>query len=280
MTYQELLKKAESICIELDKEESVCKILLEHVTNLKSYQILTNIDTDVEDDVVTRYLEQLSKYTEENIPIQHVIGYECFYGYNFIVNKDVLIPRFETEELVSYVLQHYDEVFPDQKVEVVDIGTGSGCISITLDLEEQSFNVTATDISQDAINIAKQNQTNLGSNVEFLVGDMLEPLKGKKFDIIVSNPPYIPEEEYVDSLVKDNEPHLALFGGSDGLFFYDKILSGVEQIANEQYIIAFEHAYDKSTEIAALVHKYLKDVEVRSIKDLQNKDRFTIVIKR
>ena len=131
------------------------------------------------------------KYLHENKPIQYLIGTSCFYGYDFIVNENVLIPRFETEELVENILYKYDEHFGGKKVEVCDLATGSGCIAITLAKEEPNMHVVATDISKEALEVAKRNNEKFDANVKFLQGDMLTPLKGKKFDIFVSNPPYI-----------------------------------------------------------------------------------------
>lgn len=107
-----------------------------------------------------------------------------------------------------------------------DVGTGSGAIAISLALEEPKLKVYATDISDLALTVAKENANNLKADVEFLVGDMLQPLieKNLKVDIFVSNPPYIPQEQEIEAVVKDNEPHVALFGGNDGLYFYRKIL--------------------------------------------------------
>ncbi len=176
------------------------------------------------------------------------------------------------------VLFVYDEIFGNNKVEVVDVGTGSGAIAISLDLEEQNMNVIATDISKEALEVAKDNNKKLNANVEFYLGNMLEPLKGKKFDILVSNPPYIPSEEIVDSLVLDNEPHVALFGGEDGLKFYRQILMNANTILNKKNIIAFEHAYDKGKEMEDLARTYFPNSDIRLFKDLQGKDRMTIIV--
>ena len=218
-----------------------------------------------------------NEYLFENKPIQYLIGSSCFYGYDFKVNEHVLIPRFETEELVENILFYYDKYFKNQKVDVCDLATGSGCIGITLALEEPNMNVVATDISTEALAIANYNAQNLGAKVEFLQGDMLEPLNGKKFDIFVSNPPYIPEDEDVMSLVKDNEPNIALFGGKDGMKFYRIILSGVKPLLKEKAIICFEHGYDKKEEMIKLANQYFPSSKVEVLKDLEGKDRMTFI---
>ena len=208
------------------------------------------------------------------------MGYETFFGHKFIVNDDVLIPRFETEELVANVLSTYDDVFDGAPGKVVDVGTGSGAIGVTLAVEEPNMEVTVTELSEAALEVAKQNASNLGANVTFYQGDMLQPLieRGLKFDILVSNPPYIPLTEDVDPLVKDNEPHLALFGGEDGLKFYRQILKDAHKVVNEKNIIAFEHAYNHKEAMAELVKQHFPNSKFETLKDLNGKDRMTIII--
>lgn len=227
-----------------------------------------------------KMVKAIDEYLINNRPVQHIIGYSYFYGYKMIVSEDVLIPRPETEELVGYVLSKYDDVFFNKEVKVVDVGTGSGAIAIALAKEESNMKVSASDISSDAIKIANQNALNNDAKVEFLVGDMLEPFiqRNDKFDILVSNPPYIPDDEYVESIVLDNEPHIALFGGNDGMHFYDIILKNANKILNYPNIIAFEHSYSKRVEMEKLVKKYFPNGKLEQIQDLNGKDRFTIII--
>ncbi len=275
--YKEILDNAKKLAEEHQKEESAVLILLLHFSKMESAILYANINEECPNDVFESFNDALNKYIYDNIPVQHITGYETFYGYNFIVNGDVLIPRVETEELVENILYEYDDLF-DGKVDVVDIGCGSGCIGITLALEEPNMNVTLTDISFEALEVAKKNALNLGANVRFLQGDMLEPVKKEKFDILVSNPPYIPDNEDVCSLVKDNEPWVALFGGEDGLKFYRIILSQAHEILKEKSIIAFEHAYDKGEAMVNLAKKYFPNANVKLIKDIFGKDRMTIII--
>ena len=222
-------------------------------------------------------IKEAYKLLDKGIPVQYIVGEVDFYGSIFKVNKNVLIPRFETEELVENILYKYDEHFGGKKVEVCDLATGSGCIAITLAKEEPNMHVVATDISKEALEVAKRNNEKFDANVKFLQGDMLAPLKGKKFDIFVSNPPYIPENEEVDSLVKDNEPNLALFGGDDGMKFYRIILQGLRPLLNKKALVAFEHGYDKKEEMLALCKKYFPECKAECIKDLEGKDRMTFI---
>ena len=279
-TMRELLKWAENYAIENGKEDSAVKLLLMHVTNKESYEILADMGGELPVEQQQKFQEYVRKYVEENIPVQHIMGYETFFGYKFIVNDDVLIPRFETEELVANVLSVYDDVFDGAKIKVVDVGTGSGAIGVTLAIEEHNMDVTVTELSPEALSVAKQNAKNLNADVTFYQGDMLQPLieRQLKFDILVSNPPYIPLTEDVDPFVKDNEPHLALFGGEDGLKFYRQILKDAHQILNDKNIIAFEHAYNHREGMAELIKMYFPNSKFETLKDLNGKDRMTIII--
>lgn len=277
MTFLEFMRLKEEEALSLDKEDSAVVLLLEHITGFETNQLFMKKNDEISEELISKFNEIFDKYLHENKPIQYLIGYSCFYGYDFIVNENVLIPRFETEELVENILYRYDEHFKGQKVEVCDLATGSGCIAIALAKEEPNMHVIATDISKEALEVAKRNNEKMEANVKFLQGDMLEPLKGKKFDIFVSNPPYIPEDEEIQDLVKDNEPNLALFGGEDGMKFYRIILSGVKPLLNKKAIIAFEHGYNKKDEMLVLAKKYFPMAKVECIKDLEGKDRMTFI---
>ncbi len=277
MKLQALIQKAQALAIDKDKEESAVILLLEHVTSLKTNQLFLRMQEEVEKKIEQDFWALFKKYLDENIPVQYLVGYSCFYGYDFIVNEHVLIPRFETEELVENILYRYDQYFKGQTVDVCDLATGSGCIGISLALEEKHMRVVATDISSEALEVARENNDKLGADVTFLKGDMLEPLQGRRFDIFVSNPPYIPEDEPVMSLVKENEPNLALFGGKDGMKFYRIILSGIKPFLKDRAILCFEHGYDKKEEMLKLAAQYFEDARVEVLKDLEGKDRMTFI---
>jgi release factor glutamine methyltransferase len=281
-TIRELLLMAEKKALDVGKEDSAIKLLMQHVTGKESYELVANLDGTLSHAQRSSFDDHVKKYLDENIPIQHLMGYETFFGYEFKVNENVLIPRFETEELVAKVLELYDAHFEEQDIDLVDVGTGCGAIGITLALEAPSMNVTITDISEAALDIARINAKNLGADVHFLQSDMLAGLvtSEKKFDILVSNPPYIPTNEEVDSLVYDNEPHLALFGGEDGLYFYREILRDAKHILKSPSIIAFEHAYHHRAGMAKLVAEYFPNSEFETIKDMQGKDRMTVLMNK
>lgn len=241
-----------------------------------------NLNEEVPTDVEDKMTKAIDMYVVDGKPVQHILGYSYFYGYKMTVNENVLIPRPETEELVGYVLATYDDVFDGKKVDVVDVGTGSAAIAIALAKEEPNMKLSATDISEAALEVAALNAKNNDASVDFFQGDMLQPLidRNMKFDILVSNPPYIPDDEYVEDIVKNNEPHVALFGGTDGMMFYDVILKNANKILNKPNFIAFEHSFSKKAEMHELIKKYYPESEYETIKDLSGKDRITIIINR
>lgn len=228
-------------------------------------------------------LEYLKKYLPKDqleegirkynlgIPVQYIVGNVDFYGNIIEVNENVLIPRFETEELVDRTIKRLKNKL---NLDIVDLGTGSGCIAIAL-AKNLDCNVDAVDISASALQVAQKNAINNHVNIDFYFGDMLQPLS-KKYDIIISNPPYIAYDEEIMSIVKDNEPHIALYASNDGLYYYEKILSNCKKYLKKNGLIIFEIGCNQAEKITSLAHQYLNcDVVVE--KDLQNKDRFVFI---
>lgn len=187
----------------------------------------------------------------------------------------MLIPRDETAELVALILACIDEDYPQGEVKVVDVGCGSGAIALSLAQEEKRVHVSLSDISPAALAIAKENAEQYGVRADFYCGDMLHPLQesGKKWNILVSNPPYIPEEEVLDISVKDYEPHIALFGGQDGLRFYRILLREARSILEEHGHIFFEIAWNQKTKLVELARSYFPEAEIEVRKDINGKDR-------
>lgn len=282
MTYRSLLNKYKEICINKNLEIEAVKLLILELSNFDGASFLAKFDDEIELDKLSLLETAINKYVNDFIPVQHILGYTYFYGYKIKVSKDVLIPRCETEELVGYVLEYYDEIFKGNEVNVCDIGTGSGAISIALAKEEPSMSLFATDISNSALSIAKENALINNTNITFFEGDLLNPLieSNIKFDILVSNPPYIATNDEVDPLVIKNEPHLALFADNEGMDCYDRILKDSHKILNIPNIIVFEHGYKQKDLMLKLIDKYYPNSECEIIKDLSGNDRITVIINK
>ena len=278
-TVKELIKQAESRLDDSNKDVNVAKVLFYHLANKEPHELYLMYDEEVDKDLEKQFLMGMEEYYNGR-PIQYIKGVETFFGRDFKVNENVLIPRYETEELVENILYRIDDYFSGYKnITLCDVGTGSGAIAISLALEEPKLNVYATDISDLALTVAKENANNLKADVEFLVGDMLQPLieKNLKVDVFVSNPPYIPQEQEIEAVVKDNEPHVALFGGNDGLYFYRKIFEGVNELLNERALLAFEMGFDQRELMEEALQKYFPNDPYEIIKDINGKDRMLFI---
>lgn len=219
----------------------------------------------------------LIKYQKEllnNRPIQYIVGNVNFYGNIIEVNEDVLIPRYETEFLVEKTISLAKKYFP-QKIDILDLGTGSGCIAITLKKHLES-NIDALDISNKALSIARKNAQNNNVKINFLKKD-IATYQEKQYDLIISNPPYISEEEEIMDLVKNNEPHIALYAKDNGLYFYKKIIDNLPLITKEKYLLALEIGYNQAIPITEYAKNKLKDINITVEKDLSNKDRYIFI---
>ena len=251
------------------------KMLLSSYLDVNPLELLTILDKEVDSDIEKLYKSSLEAL-KENKPIQYVIGNVNFYGLKFIVNKNVLIPRFETEELVEQVVEYTKDLNKD-KIKILDLGCGSGAIGLTLKSILKDSEVTLTDISKDALEVAKLNANNLNLDVTFIESDWFSNIKLEKYDIIVSNPPYIRTDEEIEEIVKNNEPSLALYGDVDGLDCYRKILANIKPYLNNKFLIAFEIGESQKEEIYDIVNKYLKDIEITCKKDLYGRNRMIFV---
>lgn len=279
MRMSEILAQANEKLNEHNKEERAAFELLRNLLQLESYEMYNQINEEVADDINEQFQKQLALYIS-GVPLQHILGYETFLGRNFHVSSDVLIPRYETEELVANILYRLDQLFEDyEKIEVGDVGTGSGAIAITLALEEPKTKVYATDISDKALVVAKSNNDEYCANVTFFEGDLLEPLikENLKVDLLISNPPYLKNDEVLETSVVDHEPQVALFGGDDGLDFYRRLFAEAQQVIKDKALLAFEIGYDQKEALSQEVQKYFAGDEFEIIKDINGKDRMLFI---
>ena len=279
MILRELIRQSEAMLDEKDKDCNVAKVLFYHLAHKEPHQLYLMMDEEVDEELLKQFQDGMQRYMNGE-PIQYINGKENFFSRDFIVNENVLIPRYETEELVENILYKIDDYFDDySSIDLCDVGTGSGAIAITLALEEPKLNVVATDISEEALEVAKANASELDAQVTFYQGDMLEPLidRQQKFDIFVSNPPYIPQDQEIESVVKDNEPHVALFGGNDGLYFYRKIFKDVRHVLKDRALLAFEMGFDQRELMSQAVGQYFPGIPYEIIKDINGKDRMLFI---
>lgn len=222
-------------------------------------------------------LDEGIRKLEEGVPVQYIVGNVDFFGNIIKVNKDVLIPRFETELLVEKTIKYVKDNF-NKKVSIVDIGTGSGCIAITLK-KELDCDVTGVDISKEALDVAFINAKDNNVKIDFRLGNMLDNLD-RKYDVLVSNPPYIREDEEIQDIVKNNEPHIALYAKDRGLYYYKEILKKAREHLNNKFMIAFEIGEMQADDIKKLAKKYLNDINIFVEKDYSNRDRFIFIFSR
>lgn len=220
-------------------------------------------------------LDTALKELESGIPVQYIVGNTNFYGYDFKVNRNTLIPRFETELLVEKTYNYIKKYFNKDNIKILDIGTGSGCIAITINKLINS-NVDAVDISDKAIEVAKENNKINNTDVNVIVSDVFSNVN-KRYDVIISNPPYISYDEEIMDIVYSNEPHSALFALDNGLYFYDKILSECRKYLNDKFLIAFEIGYKQGNDIINIINKYFDNVNISLEKDYSGKDRFIFI---
>ncbi|WP_075037179.1 peptide chain release factor N(5)-glutamine methyltransferase [Halobacillus dabanensis] len=259
---------------EHNREVRVADLLLEHFLDWTPSRILAFDEESLPDEIREPFIKAIKNHAETGIPVQHLLGYGHFYGREFQVDKHVLIPRPETEELVLGVLE-YVRTTKLKKPNIVDLGTGSGVIAITLKAELPESNVTAVDLSEAALHVAGKNAKEHNTDVEFVQGDFLEPLLDESIDIVVSNPPYIAysEKEMMNDTVLNFDPNMALFAEEEGLAAYKVIVQQLSKMKQQPKCIAFEIGYQQGLAVTRIIQEYLSGYECEIRKDINQKDR-------
>lgn len=253
---------------------TVPHILIMHFSKYDQVEITQKIDEPIDFDFKI-YEDAINEYLDGK-PVQHITGVEWFYGRELNCGNGAFIPRYETEELCDNVIALYDEHFDGKDVVKADVGTGSGAIAVTIDLEIPGTTF-ATEISDEAVIVAQSNFDKFKSKVKIIKGNMLDPLieEGVKLDILVSNPPYIPDGQTLDNRVIKNDPDLALWGGPDGLNFYREIFENCNKVLKEKAIMAFEFGWDQKDILEAEVKKHFDNYEF--VKDMNDKWRMLFI---
>lgn len=242
------------------------RLLLEYVCDTDRNTLLVHPDMEMTDECIENYVNHINKRAER-VPLQHITGTQCFMGLEFYVNQDVLIPRQDTENLVEEVMPHVHD-----GMSILDVCTGSGCILISLLQYSNDCKGMGIDLSEKALAVAKKSAEKILAEkdlcVDFLQGDLFEALSGheEKYDIIVSNPPYIPTA-VIDELepeVKLHDPMMALDGKEDGLYFYRKIVAGAGKYLTRGGKLFFEIGYDQGEAVSNLLKDAgYTDIEIK-----------------
>lgn len=221
-------------------------------------------------------LHRIVKKINRHYPVQYLIGDVNFYGHKIFVKKGVLIPRFETETLVEKTMAYLKD-YGLEEANVLEIGTGSACIPIALKKELPFLNITSIEKSHKAFLIAKKNLKYNNVQIDLLRKDLFQYIPSKKFDVIISNPPYLSKDEVIDEECRF-EPSTALFAENNGLNYYDYIIKNCKKWLNKKSLIAFEIGYKQGPYLKELATKYFQNAKVVVEKDLANKDRYLFII--
>lgn len=270
----ELLKLGENVLKKANIQDSHIKAstLLQYVLKQTKQELIINSEEIVEPSKVNEYNNYLQEIIK-GTPIQYITKHQQFMALDFYVDENVLIPQPDTEVLVEEGIK----IIKEQNMEVLDLCTGSGAIAISIAHYCQNSTVTATDISQEALEVARKNANLNNVNIEFIDSNLFDKLTERSFDIILSNPPYI-ETDIINTLEKDvqSEPYIALDGGKDGLEFYKRILNEAHKHLKINGYLMLEIGYNQGNALINLEHKNLKLITKQPIKDLAGNDRVVI----
>ena len=258
------------------KEESLARFLLMYMLD-EMREFNENLALELTEEDEQKYFQLINKHIKDDTPLSHLVGFEYFYDRKFKVTSDVLSPRMETEELVYKVID-YIRKNNLTNIKILDLCTGSGIIGITLkkELEEFDVKILASDISSRALTVAKENASSLEADISFVESDLFSNIQDK-FDIIVSNPPYIANDD--KKTIKENvlnyDPHLALFADEEGMYFYRNIVEEARQYLTEKGIMFFEIGYDQKEKIITLGEN--NKFETVVYKDINGRDRIAVL---
>ena len=258
------------------KEESLARFLLMYMLD-EMREFNENLALELTEEDEQKYFQLINKHIKDDTPLSHLVGFEYFYDRKFKVTSDILSPRMETEELVYKVID-YIRKNNLTNIKILDLCTGSGIIGITLkkELEEFDVKILASDISSRALTVAKENASSLKEDISFVESDLFSNIQDK-FDIIVSNPPYIAHDD--KKTIKENvlnyDPHLALFADEEGMYFYRNIIEKSRPYLNEKGIMFFEIGYDQKEKIITLGEN--NKFETVVYKDINGRDRIAVL---
>ena len=280
MKIEELLREGKKVLEKNNIEEAsiISRSLLQYVLKIDRNKLVINKDEEVENNKENEYIGYI-KEVAAGKPVQYITNKQEFMGLSFFVDENVLIPQPDTEILVEEAIKYANQI--KENVEILDMCTGSGCIGVALAKHVKNAKVNLVDISTKALEVAKKNakENEVKEKVNFIQSDMFENIKSK-FDVIVSNPPYIKTKVINElDLQVQNEPHLALDGGENGLKFYEILINEAPKYLKENGKIFLEIGYDQKKEVEELARNSKLYKEIETVKDLANNDR-VIELKR
>ena len=277
MNRRQAITKACLLLRRQGKEESLARFLLMYMLDENPQLFSKSLSKQLSKEKEDKYFSLIEKHIKEDVPLSHLVGFEYFYDRKFKVTKDVLSPRMETEELI-YKVVDYIKANDKDNLKILDLCTGSGIIAITLrkELENMSLEVVASDISEEALKVAKENSIMNEAEVKFIQSDIFENIN-EKFDIIVSNPPYIAYSDKItmEDNVLNYDPHLALFAEECGMYFYRIIVENAKHYLKEDGVIFFEIGYDQKEKMLELANR--NGFIAKVYKDLNGRDRMAFL---
>lgn len=273
-TYGEVLQRASSFLRDIRHSSFVAEWLMRERLGWSKTELILNYKNDMPKDQIEQFEADFKEFVEGK-PMQQIIGHEWYFERKFNVTSDTLIPRPETEEWQNRVLENLS----DQPLDVLDIGTGTGVLAITHQLERPNDSVIATDISPQALDVAKENAKRLEADVQFKLGHLLEPVEDEQFDLILCNPPYIGEDETkeMDQTVLDHEPKRALFAKDNGLAIYKELAESIPAYLKPRGRVFFEIGHQQGDAVTKLFDKTFPEATVECWQDFNQLDRVVAI---
>ena len=276
ITYRELIANAKKKIELVELENRAIYEFLMDILKCDRTKLIMIEEEIVSEEVLDKFSEMLADYIFDYKPIEYILGYTYFCGNKIYVNENTLIPRNETEEVVEEAINVIKEHGINK---VLDLASGSGAIAISVKNVLPCIEVKGSDISNEALKVARENAKSVGVNVEFIESDVLgEFIKnGEKFDMIISNPPYVSFDYILPNKIIEHEPKLALYAKDNGLFYYRKIMEDCKKVLNPKGVIVFEIGYDQGEAIENLAQEILVDYTIEVKKDIANNDRIVVI---
>ena len=276
ITYRELINNAKKNIDKVNLEHRAAYEFLMDILNCDRTKLILIENEEVNEDVLDKFADMLSQYIFDYRPIEYILGYTYFCGHKIYVDENTLIPRHETEEVVEAAIEVINK---HEYKNILDLASGSGAISISVKNVLPSIDIIGSDISEGALKMAKRNANSVGVNVDYIESDVLDYFinHNMKFDMIISNPPYVSFDYELPNEIIGHEPKIALYAKEDGMYFYRKILEDSSKVLNKGGSIVFEIGYDQGKKIKELASNILSDYSIEVRKDIANNDRIVII---